>query len=372
MARARARLAARRVALHDQRPQALGGAVDRGGEAGRAGADDHEVVEGGSRRASAGRCARRPPVAWAGPGRCRRRGRPPGGRRRTPGQREQALRLGVAFDVEPAVRDQVAHEELLDLVGRRRAAPADDAQAHERRPERRLPVVEQVVEDGVEPLLRRVPGLQEVGVEQRLVDGADRRLGVGVRRQQHALRGGEQGDRLGQELQPRHARHPLVDQEEGHLLVAEPRTPQRGERLGTGRRAEDAVPLAVGAPQIARHGAQDGGVVVQRHDQRAWRAGGDGGHGARHHASATPVAGEGSSGSGGAAAASPRPARIPAARAAGAFSVLQDGHCIQAPPGRRCSWWGVGRSTGAEMMRPPPPLVNAAGHAGPSPPFPLH
>jgi hypothetical protein len=42
-------LASGRLALDHDRPQPLGGAVDRGGQAGRPGADDHDVVLGGGR-----------------------------------------------------------------------------------------------------------------------------------------------------------------------------------------------------------------------------------------------------------------------------------------------------------------------------------
>ena len=109
-------LAARGVALDDDGLQPLGGGVHRGGEAGRAGADDAEVVErllgpgaqaervgeldrgGGAERGAVG--DQRPPAGRPAP---RRRGRAAAG-------------LVVALDLEPAVGHVVVGEERLDLV----------------------------------------------------------------------------------------------------------------------------------------------------------------------------------------------------------------------------------------------------------------
>ena len=50
-----------------------------------------------------------------------------------------------------------------------------------------LPVAQQVVEDRVQPLLGRVPRLEQVVVEPDVVDRLDRDVGVGVGREQHEL-----------------------------------------------------------------------------------------------------------------------------------------------------------------------------------------
>ena len=88
--RRRPGLAARRLALDDDRPQSLGRAVHRGGEARRAGADDHRVVLGRLRARCRGRAARRPGEAAAARPSCRRR---PGSRAGLPLGRERAAPL---------------------------------------------------------------------------------------------------------------------------------------------------------------------------------------------------------------------------------------------------------------------------------------
>ena len=96
-----------------------------------------------------------------------------------------------------------------------------------------MPVAQQVVEHREQPLLGRVPRLHQVVVEADVVDGLDGDVGVGVRRQQHALgpRGVATGLGLGQHLDAGHPRHPLVDGDEGHRPVAERELGQHLERL---------------------------------------------------------------------------------------------------------------------------------------------
>ena len=53
-----------------------------------------------------------------------------------------------------------------------------------------------------------------------LVDGANRRVGVGVGGQQGAFGVGEQRHRLAQERHPVHLRHPLVGQQQGDRRAA--------------------------------------------------------------------------------------------------------------------------------------------------------
>ena len=53
------------------------------------------------------------------------------------------------------------------------------------------PVVQQVVEHGIEALFRRVPRLQQVMIQPDVVDGPDRGLGIRIGREQDALGGGK-------------------------------------------------------------------------------------------------------------------------------------------------------------------------------------
>ena len=146
--RAAARLPAGRVPIEQQRPQPFRRAVDRRREARRTGADNHEVVEierGRQRSAEAlghltwlGVAQRRPileeqrrQVADADPGRV-----------------EQASRVRIARDVEPAIGDEIAREKVLDLVRARRPlvsnqpavpSPREDTRPARRRADRRSP-----------------------------------------------------------------------------------------------------------------------------------------------------------------------------------------------------------------------------------------
>ena len=122
--RALARLAAGGGALHQHGAQPLGRAVYRGAQAGRAAADDDEVVEilrrGGGQADAAGqlgvgRLDQRVPIG----GDHHRQPEPVG-----PGRLHQPLAVG-RLGFEPAVGDLVAGEELADLGGARRPAVPD-------------------------------------------------------------------------------------------------------------------------------------------------------------------------------------------------------------------------------------------------------
>ena len=86
----------------------------------------------------------------------------------------------------------------------------------------RLPVGQQVVEHRVQPLLRRVPRLQEVVVERDVVDRVDRDVGVGVGRHSRVL-AGRVVARLLQQLDAGHRGHALVggDQRDGTVRDSE-------------------------------------------------------------------------------------------------------------------------------------------------------
>ena len=109
-------LAAGGLALDDERAQALGGAVDRGGEAGRAAADDDRVVVAGAGR-GAGRGAAAS-VARVGRGRAsrRRRGAAPGDCAFAAGARPASGRRGRGRRRQPVEADLVAREEPLQVV----------------------------------------------------------------------------------------------------------------------------------------------------------------------------------------------------------------------------------------------------------------
>ena len=111
---------------------------------------------------------------------------------------------------------------------------ADDAHAAGLERRARLPGREQVLDDREELLLGRVPRLEQVVVERDLVDRGDRRLGVGVGGQQHALGVGHDLARLDEVLGAGHAGHALVGDQQRDLVAARAQLAQQLERLGAG------------------------------------------------------------------------------------------------------------------------------------------
>ena len=188
---------------------------------------------------------------------------------RDPDDRQQLARLAVALDVEPARRHAVAREKVAQVVRVLREAVADDAHAAGLERRAGLPRRQQVLDDRKQLLLGRIPRLEQVVVQRDLVDRRDRRLGVGVGGQQHALGVGHELARLDEVLGARHPRHPLVGDEQRDLVAARARLAHELQRLGARRRAQDAVALAERAPQVARDRRQHGRLVVDDDDRRA-------------------------------------------------------------------------------------------------------
>ncbi len=186
-ARARPRLSARAVAVEQERPQPFGGAVHRGRESGGARPDDHEVVDLEGRPTAAGRDARPPGAApgWSARSRLRRTG-PASASVGTPAasssvrasasRSTSSQRYGMRLPARKSLIacDRVAH---WCPTRRRPVASGSDSACH---------CVEKIVDHRKELFLRRSPWLGEVMIDMRLVDGPDRRLDVGVRRQQDA------------------------------------------------------------------------------------------------------------------------------------------------------------------------------------------
>ena len=259
------RLPSRRLALDQDRPQPLGGAIHRRREPGRSAADDDQVVEG--------RLRPRPQpetVGDDGDVRPRQHVSVPAHHDRQPfGCRIHGIReplgLGIhrRLEVDELVRDVVTREKRSDGVGVRRPACAQDPQPVEGRTILRLPVVEQVVDDRVELFVGRIPGLEQIVIDASVVDRPDRGIGVGVSRQQDAFRLRRRACDFGEQFDAAHPRHPLVRQNEGDrgrpLL-------QLGEQVERGRAgvgAQHAIPIRVFLSQVAFDGCQqavaDGG-----------------------------------------------------------------------------------------------------------------
>ena len=97
---------------------------------------------------------------------------------------------------------------------------ADDAQASEDRPVTGLPILKQIVKDGIELFFRRIPGLVEVVVDARGIDGANSGLGVGVGGEEHAACVRINLARPLQQFNAGDARHALVADDQRYGFVA--------------------------------------------------------------------------------------------------------------------------------------------------------
>jgi hypothetical protein len=158
-------------------------------------------------------------------------------------------------------------------VAARRPAAGQKPEAVERRPIAGNPIREEVVDNRIQAVLGWIPRLEQVVVEANLVDRADRDIGVRVRGQEDALRGGLQRNGLAQELDPGHPGHPLVD-DEGRDRISAPRElAHELQRLRARTGRHDPVVRRVAVAQVALDGAQHRRVVVDGQNRRR-----------RHHA----------------------------------------------------------------------------------------
>ena len=172
----------------------------------------------------------------------------------------------------------VARQELTHLPGPLVPAVPDHLGVRDGPVAGRAPGLEQAVDDRVELLLRRIPRLEQVVVQVDDVDGVDRRVRVGVRRQQHPA--GQRVDvhRLFEELDAAHLRHPVVGDEHRDGVAAQLEFVQRLQCVLAGLGAHDPVALAVVAAQVAGDGAGNGGVVVDGEDYGSSGLGGGSSH----------------------------------------------------------------------------------------------
>jgi len=224
-----ARLASGRGALDEHGAQPLGRPVHRRAQAGRAAANDDQVVEVLGRRGGQSY-----PAGQLGVGRLHQRlavrsdhdwQPPPVGA----GRGQQPLAFWLVRGV-PAVGHLVAGQELADLGRPRRPPVTDDLRLGHRPVIRRQPRLQQPVDHRVELLFRRVPRLEQVVVQVDDVDRVDGGAGVGVCRQQHAPCPRVKVHGPLEELDPVHLRHAVVGQDQGDQVTAQLHLPQRVQR----------------------------------------------------------------------------------------------------------------------------------------------
>src|SRR4029453_18727082 len=81
------------------------------------------------------------------------------------GEAAHSLRVDIARNIVPPVRDVVACQEHLDLMSAVGPAVSDHSDLRAVIGMGLLPVIEQLVDDRIQPSLRRIPGLEQVIVE---------------------------------------------------------------------------------------------------------------------------------------------------------------------------------------------------------------
>ena len=275
--RARARLAADRLALDDEGPQALRLRVDRRGETGRTGAHDHQIEVGAFH--GPGVDAERPDDLLVGgvdehgavpqPDH-----RPPGGVLVDVG--EQLLPpLGVGG--AEAVRHPAAAQQVADLVRARRRGLGDDRELERARRVLARPLVQELGDRAMKLLLPGPRRLEDVVVGQPLGHRVQDRLGG--RRvapsapvdQQRALGVRVQLAGAVEHVGARPLGHENVGEHDRHVRALVPEALELALGGPGVAFTEHLVVLAVAATQLGLGARQRLGVVIGDEDDRLQR-----------------------------------------------------------------------------------------------------
>jgi len=277
---AASRLAAKRVLLQDKRAEALRSAIDCGGETRRPGTDDDEVEgpllgadvhpEGYVLREGVDDLRVRG-IDEHAPVEEHHHGEP---RRGLAHSGEQFLSLTgvrvVELEMDPAARPQVS-----ELVRARRPGPSHDADRHKPGAVDLRPLVQELGDHPVEPLVGGYRRLVQVVVDApeggRPEDGFPDRS-VPTRDEECPLRGREEMADAGEELGSGHAGHPLVCEHDRHVLPGCLELAQPGHRGLCRALGHDAVVLTVTLAELAFDPAAGVGVSVDGEQHRSGRA----------------------------------------------------------------------------------------------------
>ena len=102
------------------------------------------------------------------------------------------------------------------------------------------------------------------------IDGGDSGIGVSVGGQQGALGLREQLHRFPQHIEAGHLRHALIGQGERQAVASRLELLHQIDRAASGIGSQDAVVLAILAPQIAFDRAQNFGFIIHCDNCRCW------------------------------------------------------------------------------------------------------
>jgi hypothetical protein len=113
-------------------------------------------------------------------------------------------------------------------------------------------------------------------IEPDLIDRGDRRLRVGIRREEHLPRLGIELDRFLEKLRSRHLGHALVDEKERDGVAPLLELMRSLQRMPSGADLDDAVVGTEVLAKITIDGVQDLRIVVYGEDNglRHWEEGG--------------------------------------------------------------------------------------------------
>jgi hypothetical protein len=117
-------------------------------------------------------------------------------------------------------------------------------------------------------LLGRLPRLEQVVIEPHGVDAGNGRLRIGIGGKQNAAGVGIQLQRFDEKLCARHARHPLVDEEQRHGRAALFQLPRGLERLIPRACFQNTVCGCEVMAQVPFNGIQDLRLIVDRQNDR--------------------------------------------------------------------------------------------------------
>ncbi len=170
--------------------------------------------------------------------------------------------FGFPLRIKPYIRNLVSRQEVPHLVVRRGPPRTDNPQPLEWSFVGVVPVVEQIVEYGIKLLLGRVPGLRQIIVNARRIDGPDCGLGIGVGGKHDPLCGGIELLRFFEEINTGKARHALIGQKKRDLIAPLFELITGIESRLAGSRPQNSVIGPVFATQILNDGLKHAGVVI--------------------------------------------------------------------------------------------------------------
>ena len=264
-ARTHSGLAAGSFAFNHHGVQALGGTIHGCRESRRAAAYNRQIVEirlGPRLQTNALRDVRRYALEQFGPIRKKYDRQ---ARSLWTKYLEQTFRfwiIGRGFDIDPLIGNTIARQEIAKFIGLGRPARSQNPDALEHGPIRSSPVIEQIIQLGIEMLARRIPRFQEEIIDARLIDRSNRSISVGIRSEQGPFGFGKNVHRFLQKRDAVHVRHALIGHQQGHAVVAQLQLLQKRKRAFGRIAANDAELRAIFGAQVAFDRTEYVGVVV--------------------------------------------------------------------------------------------------------------